>query len=140
MRPGRRESWKGIFSKAYEEVQPSNKREINELVDQVNHAKNSMSRKHGYAPYQHVFGCDLRLPGSVHYVLGIVHSGALDSQVPAVVRTQEIRQAARRSFIKLDEDEKVRRALNHRSRPKRGPPITRVSTAITGVPTPKMEI
>ena len=40
-------------------------REVNELVDQVNHAKNSMSRRHGSAPYQHVFGCALRLPGSV---------------------------------------------------------------------------
>ena len=94
---------------------------MNKLVDQVNHAKNSMSRKHGYAPYQHVFGCDLRLPGSVHKTLGIVHGSALDSQVPAVVRTQGIRQAARRAFIKLDEDEKVRRALDHRSRPQRGP-------------------
>ena len=44
--------WKSIFAKAMEESQPSNKKEINELVDHVNQAKNSMSRKTGYARFR----------------------------------------------------------------------------------------
>ena len=83
--------------------------------------KNSMSRKHGYAPYQHIFGCDLRLPGSVSDPLGVVHNSAIVHGVQSVLRSQEIRQAARKAFISLDDDEKVRRALEHRSRPQRGP-------------------
>ena len=31
-----------------------------ELIDQVNHVRSSLCRKHGYAPYRHVFECDLR--------------------------------------------------------------------------------
>lgn len=45
--------------------QPRNKKEVNELIDQVNNAKNSMMRKHGYAPFQRVFGCDLRFPQGI---------------------------------------------------------------------------
>ena len=70
-------TWKNVFAKALEETQPRNKKEINELIDQVNYAKNSMCRKHGYAPCQHVFGCDLRLPGSVEETLGVVHNSAV---------------------------------------------------------------
>ena len=113
--------WKTVFAKAFEETQPGNKKEVNELVDHVNQAKNSMSRKHGYAPYQHIFGCDLRLPGSVSDPLGVVHNSALVHGVQAVLRSQEIRQAARKAFVATDDDEKVRRALEHRSRPQRGP-------------------
>ena len=114
-------TWKNVFAKALEESQPQNKKEINELIDQVNHAKNSMCRKHGYAPYQHVFGCDLRLPGSVEDQLGVVHNSAICHGVGSVIRAHEIRQAAHRAYITIDEDDKVRRAVEHRSRPQRGP-------------------
>ena len=102
-------TWKNMFSKAFEETHPRNKAEVNELIDHINHAKNSMSRKHGHAPYQHVFGCDLRLPGSVEDTLGVVHNSAVVHGMDGVLRSMEMRQAARRAFVRLDEDEKVRR-------------------------------
>ena len=57
--------WKNVFAKAFDGAQPQNKKEVNELIDNVNVAKKSMMRKHGFAPVQHVFGCDLRLPLSL---------------------------------------------------------------------------
>ena len=113
--------WKDAFGKAYEETQPTSKRELHELMDQINHARNSMCRKHGYAPYQHVFGCDLRLPGLVTDPLNVVHSSAVVHGVDSVLATQRLRQAARRAFVDMDNEDKVRRALEHRSRPQRGP-------------------
>ena len=71
------------FSKGFEGCQPRNKYEVNELIDKTNQAKNSMMRKHGYAPYQHVFGNDLRVPqslleehGNMHYMSGMLHAQA----------------------------------------------------------------
>ena len=37
--------WKTIFTKAFEETQPKNKEELNELIDHCNNAKNMMSRE-----------------------------------------------------------------------------------------------
>ena len=62
-------TWKQMFAKAFEETQPGNKKEVNELIDHVNQAKNSMCRRHWFAPYQHVFGSDLRLPGTWRRIL-----------------------------------------------------------------------
>ena len=95
-------TWKSIFGKAFEDSQPQNKKEINELIDQVNYSKNSMTRKHGYAPYQHVFGCDLALPGSVDDVLGVVHNSAVCHGVDTVIRSHEIRQAARKAHVAMN--------------------------------------
>ena len=47
--------WKKIFQKAFDETQPMNKLEVNELIDRVNNAKNTMQRRHGYSPMQHVY-------------------------------------------------------------------------------------
>ena len=54
---------------------------MHELVDKVNVAKNSMSRKHVFAPDQHVFGCDLKVPGliskateQIPFNTGVVHA------------------------------------------------------------------
>ena len=113
--------WKQAFNKAAEEVQPTTKRELRELMDQVNHARNSLCRKHGYAPYQHVFGSDLRLPGLVTDPLNVVHNSAVVHGVDSVVASHAMRQAARLAFVKIDDEDKVRRALEHRSRPMRGP-------------------
>ena len=88
----------------------------------MNVAKNSMSRKHGFAPYQHVFGSDLRVPGliseaadQVPFNTGVVHASDWFQ------RSHEMRAAARRAMVNIDEDLKVRRAIDHRTRPSRGP-------------------
>jgi IS30 family transposase len=54
--------WKEVFLKGFEDCQPRNKEEVNDLCDRTNQAKNSMPRKSGFSPYQHVFFSDLRIP------------------------------------------------------------------------------
>lgn len=80
-----------------------------------------MMRKHGYAPCQHVFGNDLRIPNSlldmqpnIVFNSGVVHGDA------DMIRSNNIRIAARKAFVEVDNDQKVRRALEHRPRVGRG--------------------
>ena len=93
--------WKQAFAKAVSESQPSSKTEFRELMDQMNHGRNSMCRKHGYAPYQHVFGCDLRLPGDMLDQSNVAYNSAVVHGADAVVRSQQMRQAARSAFVRL---------------------------------------
>ena len=81
-----------------------------------------MARKHGFAPYQHVFGSDLRVPGliseaeeQIPYNTEILHD------VDRFRRSHELRGAARRAMVTVDDDQKVRKAMDHRARPLRGP-------------------
>ena len=114
--------WKNMFKKCFETVNPSSRDEIEEIVEQVNLAKNSLVRKDGFSPLQRVFGKEPRIPG-------LLYSG--DDHVPmnsAILagdrqfcRAMEIRQAARTAFLNADNDERVRRTLERRSRPERGP-------------------
>ena len=67
-----------------------------------------MCGKRGYAPYQHVFGCDLRLPGDILDQSNVAYNSAAVHGVDAVLRSQQMRQAARSAFVRLDEHEKVR--------------------------------
>lgn len=114
--------WKDIFEKAEEECQPRSKEEYNELIDKVTQSKNSMMRQHGFAPYQHVFGCDLRIPQGLlegdhntHYVSGVLQG------VGNFQRAHEIRQAARKALVAQDDQERLRKATLRQSRPERGP-------------------
>ena len=93
--------WKKAFSKAFEECQPRNKHEVNELIDQVNVARNSLSRRHGFSPYQHVFGNDLRLPGLLTEGESMSHAfegrGAVH-QGDGFQERHNMRVAARKSY------------------------------------------
>ena len=109
--------WKQIFLKGFDETQPRTKEELEELADHVNAAKNMMTRKHGFSPMQHVFCCDIRLPGISHanstYLQGMAEYHPND----ACLRSTEIRLAARRAMVEMDNVDKVKRATEHSSRP-----------------------
>ncbi len=114
--------WKSVFAKAYEEGQPRNKDEINELIDQVNVARNSMCRRHGFTPYQHVFGGDFRLPGLLTEgeQMGHLQTGSgsgVTHAADSFWTRQRMRMAARKAMVEADEKDKVTRAVEHRSRP-----------------------
>ena len=112
--------WKSVFAKAFEEGQPRNKDEINELIDQVNVARNSMGRRHGFTPYQHVFGGDFRLPGLLTEgeQMGHLQSGSgVTHAADSFWTRQRMRMAARKAMVEADEKDKVTRAVEHRSRP-----------------------
>ena len=106
-----------FFLKAFDETQPRTKDELEELADHVNAAKNMMTRKHGFSPMQHVFGCDIRLPGISHanstYLQGMTEYHPND----ACLRSTEILLAARWAMVEMDNVDKLKRATEHSSRP-----------------------
>ena len=118
------QTWKSMFHKVCNTVIPSNMDEIEEVFEQVNVAKNTLVHKSGYSPNQRVFGKDPRLPGFVYGggedVNVVVNSGYLAGD-PSYVKSMEIRHAARKAFIEHDHEDRVRRAIEHRTRPERGP-------------------
>lgn len=114
--------WKDIFQKSFEECQPRNKHEINELCDKVCESKNCMIRKHGFSPMQHVFGCELRIPYSlIDEGNSLTFKHNLLMGVESHTRAQEIRQSARRAMIVMDDQENVRKAIHRQSRPDKKP-------------------
>ena len=113
--------WKTAFAKAQLETQPRTKQEVQELVDQVNNAVNSMSRVQGFSPYQHVFGRDVRIPGMLSSDYDPVINSSLAPGESMFERRMELRKAAKKAFCDADAEIKIRKALEHRSRPERGP-------------------
>ena len=45
------------------ETDPKSKQEVEELVDNINHAHNQFIRYDGHSPMQHVLGRDVYIPG-----------------------------------------------------------------------------
>jgi len=109
---------KQTFAKAFAESQPRNREEIDELVDHVNNAKNMMARKHGYSPMQHVFGCELRMPGIATTGAMLVDGDPQYHPGDATIKSQAMRLAARKAMVEMDDKEKVHRAMSHRNREK----------------------
>ena len=116
------QTWKHMFSRCVEHETPQSRDEIEEIVEQVCVAKNSLVRKDGFSPSQRVFGKDVRIPGLLYS--GDEHVGINSAMLAgdsSFCRAMEIRQSARRAFIEADNDERVRRSIEHRTRPERGP-------------------
>ena len=81
-----------------------------------------MINRHGYSPFQHVFGCSLRFSSSIlNEDACVVHNSAFLHGDHDVVRGQALRMAARQAMLAMDNDDKIRRAIEHCSRPERGP-------------------
>ena len=85
--------------------------------------KNQWSRHRGYAPEVLVFGKNIRVPGSVISDPNISsHSAALGNGTEFQQFQKELnrREQARRAFTAVDNDQALRRAIVHRTRPQRG--------------------
>ena len=113
--------WKSAYAKAQLETFPRDKQETQELIDQVNNAVNSMSRVEVYSPFQHVFGRDLRVPGMISTDYDPVINSSLAQGESMFERRMELRKSARKAFLDADAEVKLRKAMEHRTRPERGP-------------------
>ena len=115
-------SWKSMFFKVSKSCVPENHEEIEEIFEQVNVAKNSMINKSGYSPIQRVYGKQPRIPGMIYGGDGgaVINSGFLAGD-PSYVKSVQIRHEARKAFCEVDHEDRVRRAIEHRTRPDRGP-------------------
>ena len=115
-------SWKSMFYKVSKSCVPENREEIEEIIEQVNVAKNSMINRSGYSPIQRVYGKQPRIPGMIYGGDGgaVINSGFLAGD-PSFVKSVQIRHEARKAFCEVDHEDRVRRAIEHRTRPDRGP-------------------
>ena len=114
-------AWKVAFAKAALEVDARTKEELEEVTDQVNLAHNSLTRHHGYSPNQQVLGTEIRLPGLNLEGDNETMDSAVLTGEPLYVRSEKIRNAARKALLAVDSEDRLRRAAAHRTRPKRGP-------------------
>ena len=114
--------WKTTFDKVVSSTVPTVRQEVDEIIDQVNFSVNTLPRVDGYSPYQHVFGKESRIPGGLDLKeTKDVESSALQAGETMYLRRQAIRHAAHKSYLEAHEEDRVRRAVNHRTRPDRGP-------------------
>jgi len=101
-------------------------RTYEQLAVALSHAtstKNQWSKYKGYPPEMLVFGKGVRVPGSITSDPTVsAHSVALSNMPEGIRFRQDLatREAARKAFAEIDNDQTLRRALVHRSRPHRG--------------------
>jgi hypothetical protein len=115
-------TWQNTFSKVVASTAPTERKEVDEIIDQVNFSVNTLPRIDGFSPFQHVFGREGRIPGSLDLrETKDVESSALQFGDTMYCRRQQIRQAAQQAYMEAHEEDRIRRAVNHRSRPDRGP-------------------
>ena len=93
------------------------------LFDKATSAKNMMSRIRGYSPSQWVLATQPRIPESLmiddededH----VPHKDVPESQDDEFARSVRVRDPARRAFIAVDTDQRLRKAAVSASRPDR---------------------
>ena len=103
------------------ELHPESRQEVDEIIDQVNVATNMLPRLDGFTPYQHVFGREPRIPGLDLRDDMVVEASGIAMGESMHEKRAQIRQIARKKVIEAEEEERVRRAVTHRTRPQRGP-------------------
>ena len=104
--------------------QPINSYEqLSVALSHVTSTKNQWSRHRGFPPEMLVFGKGVRVPGSVTSDPTVAaHAMALSNQPDGLRFRQDLAlcESARKAFAAVDNDQILRRALVHRSRPTRG--------------------
>lgn len=100
---------------------PEGRAEIDELIDQVNVAMNTLPRVDGFSPSQHVFGREPRVQGVDLREENVVEGSAISMGESLHERRAELRRVARQKSIEAEDEERIRRAIMHQTRPKRGP-------------------
>ena len=116
--------WKEIWRRVCFDQQLMSEGDVDVGTAQTNAAKNSMMRRGGFAPVQWVLGRDVRIPGSLVDPLEAsrleTHEAIL-TPGSSIAKQVALRDAARKAYIEVDSDDRIRRALLARSRPMRGP-------------------
>ena len=96
---------------------------VQSLFDKATSAKNMMSRIRGYSPSQWVLATQPRIPESLKIddedEDHVPHKDIPEGQDDEFARSVRVRDAARRAFIAVDTDQRLRRAAISASRPDR---------------------
>ena len=109
-----------VLAKVIEERGPSTKEEWLECVVQ-SHVKNQMIQNQGFTPSQRVFGKNPDLPGDLLSEPVSTVPSTVSLQDEAIAKSYEVRNAARRAVLSLQDDRTLRKALL--ARPRRDKPF-----------------
>ena len=116
--------WKGMFKKVAYAEQINTREGVLLTAAACNQAKNSLSRKHGFAPTQLVLGKDIRLPADLVDEQEVHRIGAqalADNPETRFYKKHQLRMKAREAFVQSANSEAIRRAELRQVRPWRGP-------------------
>ena len=112
-----------ILSKMDKEESIDSYEKLTQALAYATHTKNQWSRHRGYPPELLVLGKGVTIHGSnISDQKVSAHSLALSDSTEGVRFREELncRERARRAYASVDNDQTLRRALVHRSRPNRG--------------------
>ncbi|CAE7232220.1 RE2 [Symbiodinium sp. CCMP2456] len=108
-------TWKEVWSRVVDDKSVI-KKEAPIAITSVNSAMNTLRRQTGFSPSQAVWGRDPRLPEDLNDHNFSEHFHHVLSKDRLRAREHTLRVAAKESFFKTKNDEKLRRALLQRSR------------------------
>ncbi|CAK0810251.1 unnamed protein product, partial [Prorocentrum cordatum] len=117
--------WKEIWRRTVADSQVTGLDDVEETASIVTQVKNELGRRGGFSPSQWVLGSHgPRVPGSLlqddEAQRLVVIEASLDPQ-SAMARAMALREAARIAHVRLDSDDRVKRAILRKARPSRGP-------------------
>ena len=108
-----------MLARVLAQIRPSSRAEWLECIHQTMEAKNSLTRRSGYSPFQIAIGRDPELPGDLLQDLPNVISSSSILHDDVAAHTARIRSNARLAVMQFNDNLATRRALDQRPRPLR---------------------
>ena len=108
-----------MLARVLAQIRPSSRAEWLECIHQTMEAKNSLTRRCGYSPFQIAIGRDPELPGDLLQDLPNVISSSSILHDDVAAHTARIRSNARLAVMQFNDNLATRRALDQRPRPLR---------------------
>ncbi|CAK0887145.1 unnamed protein product [Prorocentrum cordatum] len=108
--------WKELAARTIEHSSIRGEGEMRTLAIMVSGAKNSLRRRAGFSPAQWVLGRDPKMPGDLVDDTANYSAHSLAANDENIRRRYAIRTAARESFMRMQNDDQLRRAMLARAR------------------------
>ncbi|CAK0847915.1 unnamed protein product [Prorocentrum cordatum] len=108
--------WKELAARTFEHSSIRGEDEMRTLATMVSGAKNSLRRRAGFSPAQWVLGRDPKMPGDLVDDTANYSAHSLAANDEKIRRRYAIRTAARESFMRMQNDDQLRRAMLARAR------------------------
>ncbi|CAK0843154.1 unnamed protein product, partial [Prorocentrum cordatum] len=108
--------WKELAARTIEHSSIRGEDEMRTLAIMVSGAKNSLRRRAGFSPAQWVLGRDPKMPGDLVDDTANYSAHSLATNDEKIRRRYAIRTAARESFMRMQNDDQLRRAMLARAR------------------------
>ena len=113
--------WKELAARTIEHASVKGEDEMRTMSAMVSGAKNALRRRAGFSPAQWVLGRDPKLPADLVDGTAEVSAHSLACNDEKIRRRYAIRTAARESFMRMQNDDQLRRAMLARARTVQGP-------------------